>query len=245
MSINLHGKTLPVLYTYGYIQAVENYYSPGQIRASFQHAASTLLTNQPIRERDQLLNPIYAYFHLGGNEPQPLDYIFVSLFLYGFTLWDENRIKTLPHITRKIGRAWWYGRAPIMNYPDDGSLEKRFSKTILYWLDRWKWGSKGITFGTVKSSEELGKLGIQLFAALLQKDSHIPCVALDHKDNIEFIVHECPFCLHSPNTCQVFLGVIDGLIQWLHGNEESKVLSVNEEKSQSHNIIINIKKAHL
>jgi hypothetical protein len=120
-------------------------------------------------------------------------------------------------------------------------IRKLFVPMIGKQLDQWKIGAPRIDFSSAWTKQQLATLGVQSFTEQLARQSGIECQVQRRNEQAHIVVDMCPFCLNRYATCQVWLGVIDGLLAWLHGpDSESAVLQINELASTGHSITIDV-----
>jgi len=239
----LHGKTLPVFFTQGYLDGLWHAVGRGQLSAAYQLAAQDLFPDKTIRDR--WLDPLLAYFHDGTHDPQPLDYRFVALFQSGFQLNGSQYLRAARVFTRRAGKEWWFGEPPISTYQDETGLQKHFAPRIWTALNPGKFGAPEITIRTVKGYRELGIIGVTTFLEHFRQESEIDFQVQTDSNRIDIEVIECPFCLHEHDLCYVFAGIVSGLLDWLHGHwgHESTVhqyLTLNNDTSTNHRVVIDI-----
>lgn len=239
----LHGKTLPLVFTRGYLDGLWNATGSGPFTAAYQFAAQELVPDTPPRQ--QWLAPLLAYFHLVSHDPQPLDYRFVALFQQGFHLNGPAFMNVAQVFTRRAGNEWWFGEAPISTYQNQTSLQQQYASRIWGALAPHKFGAPGVTIHNVKSHCELGILGVMTFLQHFQRESEIDFTIETTSDTIEIEINDCPFCLHEHNLCYVFTGIVAGMLDWLHGhwgreNNRYRYLTLNERTSTNHRVVIDI-----
>ncbi|NJO07023.1 MAG: hypothetical protein HC876_16715 [Chloroflexaceae bacterium] len=244
-----HGHQLPVFFVEGYIKAFVQATGNPNADAFYRAAARRTFTSG--EERYQILSSLETYFerpifsyHL--SERRPLDYALLALLFEGMVEANERhpkRDELVRRLSWHTGLLWWLGRAPVSTHLDEGrSLWKLTTSHVESYLDIWKYGSPGITVTTVKSSQELAKMGIIAFFETLQQQADIYCDI--HQAEPELVVHfpECPFCLNRSPDCRVFWGITMGLIEWLHGthhfNAVPTTLQMNEANSTSHTLVL-------
>jgi hypothetical protein len=208
----------------------------------YNAAAKTILP--AIIDIKQWIRPLDRYFVNIPEPPEPLDYLHLSLIQYGLHIAFPAHIrrKIVPMMTHKIGRAWWYGDAPISVHQDRYSLQRILTPIILERLDQQKIGAPNITSLSVSSEDKLAQLGVQTFVNELHKQSYISIQSHARRTSLEISIIECPFCLGRSQLCQVFLGVFEGLLEWLHGalpiSVEAPKLRLNEDISTGHRIVL-------
>lgn len=242
-SIVLQEKYLPMVFSYGYLSAFQVVMGRSNVESYYQSASDLL---DPTSDRNMYkswLEPLYSYFGRGLDAPQPLDYFFLRLIQAGLIRAMPSKDQLLQKITRKIGKVWWYGDAPISTYQDKQSLNYLLSQIIREKLDNFKFGSIHTEHSLVKSSDQLINLGIRFFIEELSARSNINCnLDIKYDSQITFIVSDCPFCTQQSISCHVFLGVIESFLEWAHGMHQPNPIStriiINEVTSTGHYIIL-------
>jgi hypothetical protein len=191
----------------------------------------------------QWLEPLQRYFLPRPTPPQPLDYAFVALLQQGLSkIFARQKQRIVPLITRKVGKRWWHGEEPISIYKDTYSLQKLLAPIIQERLDEHKLNAPQVTSFSFKSSAELARLGVQIFTNELQKQGEIACQLDGNKASLTITITECPFCLGQSELCQVFLGVLEGLLEWYHRayprSTIDPAMKINEDVSTAHRIVL-------
>lgn len=250
--VSYHGRQLPILFAQGYITAFVIAVGNSNTDAFYRFAVRHIPANND-QDDYQWLAPLEAYlarpiFSQPLDERQPLDYALIALFFRGMAGASDRhpqREKLIQRLSWNTGMFWWFERAPISKYLDNGtSLRILLTPSIEARLNPWKFGAPGITTTNVKSYQELAQIGVTAFIEEFQRQSGIPCTIQQRDTHITIEIETCPFCLrHSPD-CRVFWGITLGLLQWLHGthrpNPIPTTLQINETISTSHTIVLDV-----
>jgi len=245
--IEIYGRTLPVYFAMGYINAFMVAMGKSNVMSYYQAISHEIDPGKSLAGAKPWLDPLYCYFGMGSGKPQPLDYFFLTFLQAGLSKNTPPKERVVPGVTKRVGKIWWFGDAPISTYQDRQSLQYVFVPNIKVKLDIYKFGAPDIDHLSVKSSAELAHMGVQTFAEELSKLSGIECQVQIRNSNfqLEVVINECPFCLNKSTLCHVFVGVIEGLLEWMHGTHQPNAIStrmmINEQITTSHSIILDLK----
>jgi len=241
-----YGESLPIIFAQGYLYAFE-----GEVGRPTATACWQVVTHERIPnhlERTAWLVPLMPYWEGRLAEREPLDFMLVSLFQMGLnrmhmdTPYHEAIVK---RYIRNIGISWWRGCAPVCVCALDRiSLRVLFTPSLWHTLDVWKWGGPRGASPAAKSRQELAILGLQTFIETFHQQTGIAGHFIQRQTELEWTISKCPFCLHQSLYCQIFWGIIEGVIEWLHSTDQftalPTTLQINERQSTSHNIRIDL-----
>jgi hypothetical protein len=238
-TIDLHNKTLPVVFARGYLHNFICVSGRSVTLAYFQGAAHQMI---PDREaRDRWLLPLYAYLRATPHGPQPLDYRYVSLIEQGLRNTYAPKWQYAAKVTKEVGKQWWALLPPAHPFLDEMKLQHLFALDILLHLNELKHLSQDALI-PAKTSKDLVYAGFSFFMELLSNRSGITYRITQRLSKIVIHIDDCPFCLNQSEYCHVSTGILEGFLEWLHGKhqpEEIKtVLRINESLSSSHTIIL-------
>jgi len=211
----------------------------------YQAAAENWVSSTNDSANKSLLEPLYCYFGEGLGIPEPLDYFFLRLIQAGLLQSMSSKEELIKKITKKVGKVWWYGDAPISTYQDRQSLSYLLRHIIVEKLDEFKFGATNIDNSSVKSSGQLINLGVQTFIEEFSRQSNISC-HLDIIDNsqIVFTVNSCPFCTQQSASCQVFIGLIEAFLEWAHGTHQVNAIpihmAISDSQSTGHRVVLKL-----
>jgi hypothetical protein len=237
------GKVLPFIFTRGYLYSFEGLVGRPNFISYFEASAQVLVPDKDIREK--WLRPLRDYLVYEMTDYEPLDYIYLALFQEGLKLAYANepyRDAFVANRTSDIGQQWWFGVPPVFSAQERTSLHYLLAPYVLQRLDMFKLGHEGVGSDSLKTFEELARLGIQIFVDELHNQSNITCSVQRFNNDSTVIIEDCPFCFEQSSLCRVFYGVIEGLLIWLYGknqpNEIVPKIQINESKSSGHYIVI-------
>lgn len=243
----LTGKHLPVIFAEGYIDAWQDRFGHSSVMSFCQSGAKARMTSFQLPP--DWSSPMDAYVNF--DVCHPLDYTFLALIQEGFYIAFPDRETSYPKVTRNVGTRWWFGNPLLDTNKDTKSLQTLFGPTIVLCLDAWKYvpSMNGdivdlIETGKVKSARQLAQLGVRTFVEAFCEQSGITWHVTETDTEMQLTIDTCPFCREQSPLCWVFVGIIDGLLVWLHGgnqpNAMSPVIRVNEEASTGHAVVLEI-----
>ncbi|MEM8535788.1 MAG: hypothetical protein AAGF95_33485 [Chloroflexota bacterium] len=233
-----YGKTLPHIFVDGYLCAFQSFLGNGTFQALHQHAARVLIPDQTAR--DQWLAPLKAQLTYGLPDPPFLDYALISLFhtglIHGFPL------KTVSLLSERIGMQWWSGEPPINIYYHSNNLHDLFTPNMLAQLRPHQWGGGRTRHSGGKSPQQLAILGITTCINDIQQQSDLAWMIEHEPDQMTLLLDDCPFCVGHTESCRVWWGVLQGLLDWLHSAHHHKAFSqkldLDREHSAGHQLTI-------
>lgn len=243
--MTLQGIYLPVIFAHGYLYAFQAVMGRSNVDSYYQAAANNWVSSSTDLADKSLFEPLYCYFGEGLGIPEPLDYFFLRLIQAGLLQSMPDKEGLIKKITRKVGKVWWYGDAPISTYQDRQSLSYLLRHIIVEKLDEFKFGATNIDHSSVKSSRKLINLGVQIFIEEFSRQSNVNC-HLDTTDNSQlvFTVNSCPFCTQQSASCHVFIGLIEAFLEWAHGTYQVNAvpthMAISDSQSTGHRVILNL-----
>lgn len=233
-----YGKVLPGVFADGYIHSFHATLGYPTTQALQQHAAQVQVAEPA--ERLQWLAPLHHHLTEGTIKQQPLDYALLSLFhaglMHGFPL------KTVLRLSERIGMHWWLGDPPVSTHRNINSLSNLFALSIGEILDAQKRGGASFHQPSLNIPGGLAQQGILAFVDSIQQKSSLIWRIKDEPVQIILSLEECPFCIGYTETCHVWWGVFQSLVDWLHGthhdNAVRNLLVINREQSTSHQLVL-------
>lgn len=212
------GKTLPVDFTYGLMQAhLELFLQDivlGILGVSFQDLFSTVADV-----------PLYAYVtqaNYSSNNIEfyhnfkPVDYWYLEQMRKGFIEYYG------PHSAPRaqlIGSVWWASRRTVLSRGGGlYDLQYLIGFDIVQSL-RQVFHMKHPDYYSLNplGRKNLIQVACQTFSDKLQSESGLACRITEHHTGFLITFPDCPFCANKLPTCNILFGVVQGLLLWLLG----------------------------
>jgi hypothetical protein len=189
------------------------------------------------------IEPLSTYVIFGKETTfSALPYSRLALLAYSIAIEWADRPREVETITRRIGRQWWSGNnvisrtKPLVNVQTrlGGAIQHRFyEQKHLHQHDR-----------SADAAEGYGLAALALHASVttLSDWSGISCHSMQSPNAARVDIPHCPFCLYNPSHCQIFLGLLDGMVDWLDMTigdvGMTGRLEVNLSQSSGHTIML-------
>lgn len=238
-----YGKEAPVWFLEGYACAMMEAVGFGITQAIFTQAGNSWISDHKVRyQQTQILLD-----YLNPKVPHdPLDYQMVALLHEGlhyvFPTSDTSAtLDMVTHTMHTTGLIWWLGEAPADIGKPWTSLLSNVGPLTRARLNAWRckpFDAKDI----LDLLQRTSCLGVQFAIEEIAQCSGVDCYCIEQGDELHVIIPTYPLCLHATPPCEVFMGVVEGIITWLHSTHLRTAirprLQIDSERSTGHHIIL-------
>lgn len=252
-TIKLNGKTLPVEVAQGLIDAIR---MPNPAASNFNAivsvgAAAVTSSHAETDEWLKWVEPLWAYRDRRADR-QPLDYAYLAILYLGIQKMYLPSDDGMAGITRRIGRDWWTPASPLLSVRlQKNRLYDFVYPSIIEALQARQNLFTDESFNPTNQYEPI-KYGfstaLETFTRILQQKTGIEAFTYWQDDNFVIEIPECPLSNNRPH-CQLFLGVVDGLLFNLYGGYEGNFLElickIDELVSTGQRIVLSGSPDHL
>ncbi|NJN93247.1 MAG: hypothetical protein HC875_03700 [Anaerolineales bacterium] len=223
-SLPLRGKTLPVDFTYGLMQAqLELFWLDaviGILGVSFRDWFSTV-TDVPLYAYIKKSDASYSSSDFNIYQTfQPIDYWFLEQMRRGLTEYHGQAGSSSS--AQLIGATWWASKHGILSQGEGlYNLQYLIGFDIVQSL-RQVLQNPNTKHPDYYNLNPLGRkyltlVAFQTFSNRLQSEAGLICKVVEYDAGLFVTFPDCPFCDNKLPTCNILFGVVQGLLLWLFG----------------------------
>ncbi|MEM8533935.1 MAG: hypothetical protein AAGF95_24030 [Chloroflexota bacterium] len=187
------------------------------------------------------IDPIAQYVMLGTETVFPdLPYSRLALLFYSLAIEYVDDPAEIEVTTYRVGQHWWGGtnvvsrRKPFMNMQT--YLSSTIHSRIQEYID-----AQASTIPAYR----LAVLRLDACMATVSDWTGIRLQVIQSSDGVRVDIDRCPFCLYDPSHCQIFVGLMEGMLNWLDTTiarqNVVRRLKVNLSQSSGHSIVFDWK----
>ncbi len=189
------------------------------------------------------IDPLSSYVIYGKETAfMALPYSHLALLAYAVTIEWADRPRQIEAITRDIGRHWWSGTNVIRRSKPFVNVQMQLGSIIQRRMYEHRQSHQNAKSAADANRYELTALAIQACVTTLSDWSSISCYSIQSPSAVRVDILRCPFCLYEQVIAGSFLGLIDGILDWLDtAIDNVKMpgrLEVNLSQSLGHTIIL-------